>query len=111
MWDDGGKTIYDPCPTGYKVDVYNDVKRFWKYSDTSGWEANTTYGWLKFGTIVFPLAGYTESLSPYKVKERAILWSANYKDKERGYAVYTSPLPSYHSYYKYYGATVRCVAE
>ena len=111
LWDDGGKTIYDPCPTGYKVDVYNDVKRFWKYSDTSGWEANTTYGWLKFGTIVFPLAGYTESLSPYKVKERAILWSANYKDKERGYAVYTSPLPSYHSYYKYYGATVRCVAE
>lgn len=111
LWDDGGKTIYDPCPTGYKVDVYNDAKRFWKYSDTSGWEANTTNGWLKYGTIVFPLAGYTESLSPYKVKERAILWSANYKDKERGYAVYTSPLPSYHSYYKYYGATVRCVAE
>lgn len=111
LWDDGGKTIYDPCPPGYKVDVYDSGKRFWKYSDTSGWEANTTYGWVKFGSIVFPLAGYTENLSAYKVKERTVLWSATYKDKERGYGVYTSPLPSYHSYYKYYAASVRCVEE
>lgn len=112
FWDNSGKTIYDPCPPGYRVDVYNDAKRMWKYSDTSSWEANTTYGWVKYGSsIVFPLSGYTETLSPYKVKERTILWSASYKDLERAYGVYTSPSPSYHSYYKYYGASVRCVVE
>lgn len=111
LWEDSGKTIYDPCPPAYRVDVYNSSKRMWKYSDTTGWEANTTYGWVKYGSIVFPLSGYTETLSPYKLKERTILWSASYKDIERAYAVYTSPSPSYNSYYKYFGAAVRCVAE
>ena len=112
LWEDSGKTIYDPCPPTYRVDVYNNSKRMWAYQNTTNWEANTTYGWLKYGSnIVFPLSGYTEDLSPYKVKERTVLWSASYKDLERGYGVYTSPSPSYHSYYKYYGASVRCVKE
>lgn len=114
LWDDGehNKTIYDPCPEGYRIGVYNDAKRMWKHSDTSNWDANTTYGWLKYGTtITFPLAGYTENLSPYKVKERAIIWSASYLSLERSSALYTSPLPSYNSYYKFYACTVRCVQE
>lgn len=109
LWDNGGKTIYDPCPQGYRVAVFNSSNRFWKYDDTSGWEANTTYGWLKFGTITFPLAGYTENLSAYKVKERALLWSASYQDLERAKGLYTAALPNYPSYYKYYCANVRCV--
>lgn len=111
LWEDGGKTVYDPCPSGYRVDVYNSSKRLWKYSDTSGWEANTTYGWLKYGTVVFPLSGYTETLGSYKVKERALVWSASYKSLERASALYTNPLPNYNSYYKYHGASVRCVKE
>lgn len=56
-----------------------------------------------------PLCGYTETLSGYKVKERALVWSANYKDIERGYALFANSLPNYHSYYKYYCGSVRCV--
>ena len=111
LWEDSGKTIYDPCPPGYRVDIHDTSKRMWNYENTTGWEANTTYGWLKYGDITFPLAGYTENLSPYKVKERALLWSATYMTLERGYALYTSPSPSYNSYYKFYAANVRCVAE
>ena len=111
LWDDSGKTIYDPCPPGYKVDVFNSEKRLWKHNDTSNWESNTTYGWLKYKNITFPLAGYTENLSSYKVKERTVIWSATYLSRERGNALYANPNPSYDSYYKYVGASIRCVTE
>lgn len=113
LWDEGehAKTIYDPCPEGYKVGAYDSNKRMWKNA-TTDWTQDTTYGWLKYSdTITFPLAGYTEDLNPYKVKERSILWSATYKNLERAQGLYTSPLPSYDSYYKFYAVSVRCVAE
>lgn len=85
------KTIYDPCPPGYKMPYVEreDSNPFTK-SDLAtslptagyGWASSTSGFWFKFNDgmneVVFPLAGYVEenitSYYSYKNTIRAAVW-------------------------------------
>ena len=57
------KTVYDPCPPGYKVPSVGDGG-IWNVNANlttmTGWESNTTNHWFKVGSAVFPYAGYVQ---------------------------------------------------
>ena len=114
LWDDSTspKTVYDPCPAGYRVPKYNEEYAMWKYNVADGWTSDKDNGWFKYGTLTFPYAGYASGSSLSYSGIRSVIWSATYKDGERGWGIYIrsdkSPIYNYHSYYKPYLASVRC---
>ena len=83
-WSETEKTIYDPCPAGYRVPIPVSSAPFWSSDLTAqgGWGMNTTAGWLKLGTpdaAVFPFAGYRDDYSVdgmAKVGVRTLYWAA-----------------------------------
>ena len=62
-WNPTGKSINDPCPPGYRVPDYDSSDLLWSSSVTGSalFDASSTYGWWKIGSLVFPLCGYSES--------------------------------------------------
>lgn len=129
LWDDSGKTIYDPCPEGYKTSPRNTSYAMWNFGENGspGW-SSSSYGWCKYGDgnpsgygneIVFPYAGYASSSSLSYGGARAVIWGATYMTLERGYGLYirhdkvsaSTGIYNYNSYYKSYLCSVRCVAE
>lgn len=78
LWGlDGDKTIYDPCPAGYRVPAYNTEDPLWqKVVDLEGFTADGTAGYWKVGTAVFNMTGfydYDGNMShPY---DRSFYWS------------------------------------
>lgn len=133
LWDNSGsKTIYDPCPAGYKVPSAASGS-IWTQSDTNWsldlenhiWEYTSTSPSFK---VRIPLAGYVEcwggNLYGTGPDEKSVncahayLWSATtYDSGERGRCMYIRTSKSAGS--RYYGAkrgkanaaTVRCIAE
>ena len=80
-WTELEKTIYDPCPAGYRVP--NRAGDFWTSDLTSktGWAINSTAGWLQLGSpaAVFPIAGYRDDYEVggmAKVGVRTLYWFA-----------------------------------
>ena len=80
-WTELEKTIYDPCPPGYRVP--NRSGDFWAADLTAqtGWGINATAGWLQLGSpaAVFPIAGYRDDYSVggmAKVGARTLYWFA-----------------------------------
>ena len=69
--ESGDKTIYDPCPAGYRVPKGN-----WSSSDP--WVYKMANGWFKIGTVVFPYCGYMDDNggSYSKMGERSVIWNA-----------------------------------
>ena len=82
FWMETEKTIYDPCPAGYRV-PNKTAGSFWA-SDLSaqgGWGINSAAGWLKIGdpAAVFPIAGYRDDYEVdhmAKVGSRTLYWFA-----------------------------------
>ena len=121
LWnsESGNKTIYDPCPPGYRVPVRDSGTPWWKSDSQTGWAEGTACFTYTSSTheIVFPLGGYLEGNGPtgyYKEKERTIVWSAKSKsdsEADKGYGAYLRTAKGYYSsgYYKYVGGAVRCV--
>ena len=113
LWDDStSKTIYDPCPAGYRVPKYNSELAMWHHGVADGWSQDANNGFYKYGDIVFPYAGYASGSSIDYAGVRAVVWSATYSDKERGKGAVmrstTDPIYHYNSYYKPYLCSVRC---
>jgi hypothetical protein len=84
LWSDDGKTIYDPCPPGYRVPARNSTKPFWSGDLTSqaGWSVSGSNGWLTLGNpaAVFPVAGYRDDYDVggmAKVGKRTLYWTAH----------------------------------
>ena len=84
LWSDDGKTIYDPCPPGYRVPARDTNKPFWSGDLTSkaGWSVDGTNGWLTLGepAAVFPIAGYRDDYDVggmAKVGKRTLYWTAH----------------------------------
>ncbi|MBQ9193363.1 MAG: hypothetical protein IJ156_06565 [Bacteroidales bacterium] len=81
-WDDIDKTLYDPCPAGYRVPPMNTAVPFWNgISTQAGWSVNLTAGWLTVGVpaTVLPIAGYRDDYSVggmSKVGLRTLIWTA-----------------------------------
>lgn len=112
LWKDSEKTIYDPCPAGYRVPKYESSLAMWHYNVADGWSSDSTNGWFKYGDITFPYTGYASGSSLSYGGIRTVIWSSKYKDAERSYAAYVrhdkTPIYNYNSYYKAYLGSVRC---
>ena len=78
LWGkDADKTIYDPCPAGYRVSDYATSDAWWqKVAGLDGFEANADAHYWKLGTAVFNMTGwidYNGSMEhPY---DRSLYWS------------------------------------
>ena len=83
LWSETEKTIYDPCPPGYRVPKPVSAP-FWGADLTveAGWGVNVTAGWLKLGSpeaAVFPIAGYRDDYTVAgisKVGARTLYWTS-----------------------------------
>lgn len=116
-WNELAKTIYDPCPAGYRVP--NKSGSFWA-SDVSaqaGWAINSTAGWLKVGEAIFPIAGYRDDYGVEKmanVGSRTLYWFARAADDAKGAGAdlrYDKTSYKFTSAPKARLASVRCVVE
>ena len=123
-WDENGeKTMYDPCPVGYRVPVYDNTYGMWIKRDDTTWSFNKDLMWFYFKEteIAFPLCGYlSASSSPSKYGIRALIWSATPglgdEHDVRGSAGFfdlsrDSGKYYYHSYFRYAAGNIRCAKE
>ena len=116
LWDEGtDKTIYDPCPAGYKVPAYVSTVGLWA-GDNEGWVYNWDANNYAYGENVFPMAGWCSGGPSLSYEgSRSIILSANAhssnarallkiirQDKGGFY---------YANYFKVEAASVRCVVE
>ena len=117
-WNELEKTIYDPCPPGYRVP--NRTGDFWTSDLTaqSGWGVNVAAGWLKLGSpsAVFPIAGYRDDYSVggmAKVGVRTLYWFARATDdaKAAGADLRSDKAYTFGSAPKARLGSVRCVVE
>ena len=121
LWGDVSetKTIYDPCPPGYKVPRRDETANvLFKTADlttVTGWEANATYHWFTVGSpkAVFPICGYLYYNGKYDhVADRALIWNSHISSDTAAYTqFYNAGATSKDAYKKAYGGSVRCVAE
>ena len=122
LWGNGAdKTIYDPCPAGYRVPGYESSDNLWKkLTEVDGFEADKTRMYWKLGTAVFPMAGcfdYDGGIThPY---DRFWLWNTkeNSSNADYGEAQYLydnsgtwASEPGWGKR-KACGVNVRCVVE
>ena len=114
------KTIYDPCPAGYRVPKSDELTLLNKgNADIVGWKANTSNNWFEVGspaTTQFANAGFIEEtgLGKYRTPERLIIWSSTvYSDSKRGRcALYNNGSASSSSKQaQARGGVIRCVVE
>ena len=111
------KTVYDPCPAGYKVAYRDKTEPFWGgISAATGYEFNTTYKWFKAGdpATVFPVPGYIDQGSLERAGVRAYIWSAyaSSGDLNIAYQMYVnSGSISVTEQRKSRAGNIRCVAE
>ena len=119
LWENSGKTIYDPCPPGYRVPVYNASYKLWEMTDTD-WTIDTTNWTAKQDdySSVFPMPGYLNDNVgqwPSDSDGRLIIWSATDNASYKGKAAffYLSKSSKYYQdvQYKTLGGSVRCVEE
>ena len=84
LWNETEKTIYDPCPPGYRVPKPVGSAPFWSSDLTvqAGWGVNVAANWLKLGdpdAAVFPIAGYRDDYTVAgvsKVGTRVLYWTS-----------------------------------
>lgn len=121
FWDNAGsKSIYDPCPQGYRVPTYTNDP-MWTATD-DGWtwnKSDATKFWFRHdaSNVVFPISGYIDCWggSLTSSDKRSIIWSAtNYDDTQgRGAFIRWDKTSVYYTtkVAKAKAGSVRCVAE
>lgn len=83
LWIDDSKTIYDPCPVGYRVPAYDASMPLFTLTAAPGWSVDMTNGYITIGNpaTVFPIGGYRDDYgvgSLAKVGKRVAIWTARY---------------------------------
>ena len=120
LWADEGKTIYDPCPPGYRVPARDKTQPMFSgdLSALAGWAADTDNYYFQMGdpAAVFPFAGYRDDYgvgSLTHTYDRAVIWTAHNDGDKKGYMlnVRGSSTHTLGSAPKARGGSVRCVAE
>lgn len=119
------KTVYDPCPTGYKVPVNNVFRAFTTTGSNAStasqingtWNA-TSGGWdfkCNEGSVFFPASGYRDNSSGalYRVGSYGYYWSAVPYSTNGGRGLYFNSSNVYplSSDRRSYGFAVRPVQE
>ncbi|MBR4810104.1 MAG: hypothetical protein IK031_07475 [Bacteroidales bacterium] len=129
LWggNSGKKTIYDPCPPGYKVATDENASGlFTTLTDVTGWSSNVSAGYFQAGSpaATFPYAGYIDDYieapgSYANTGIRAMIWSAQ-GSSEKAYGLDvrsdvstdTAPISAIRKANpKARGGSVRCVSE
>ena len=120
LWNNDAKSIYDPCPPGYRVPALDESQPMWSsdLSSVAGWGVDTGKYWFKMGepAAVFPFAGYRDDYgvgSMTHAYDRAVIWAAQNNNDVKGsmlnvrgestHALGSAP--------KARAGSVRCVAE
>ena len=122
LWSDTEKTIYDPCPPGYRVPARESGKPFHSGDLTTqvGWSESVDNAQFTLGdpVAVFPLAGYRDDYGPDGMThayDRAVYWTAYASgDAKTGYYVNVRSPNSKHALGeagKSRAGSVRCVVE
>ena len=94
LWQNEVKTMYDPCPPGYRVPA-RDTESAFHSSDLStatGWQDNAANNWFALGDplAVFPFAGYRDDYSPGGMThayDRGAYWTAYASQAPKAYYV------------------------
>lgn len=83
LWTDDYKTIYDPCPAGYRVPAVNSSTPMFSssFASETGWSVDTNLGYITLGNpaVVFPIGGYRDDYSVdgfANVGKRVAIWGA-----------------------------------
>lgn len=122
LWGDksGGKSIYDPCPPGYRVPKREDATGLFRTNlvEAEGWEYCLEGSWFKAGNpaAVFPLPGYIDSDGRLAgAGSRTDLWNAHHDGdvpgKAYGQYLYEGPTSKISAQTKARGGSVRCISE
>lgn len=122
LWTDMEKTIYDPCPPGYRVPARVSTQPFHSSDLTTqaGWSESVDNRSFTLGNpvAVFPLAGYRDDYGPGTLThtyDRAVYWTAYASaDGVTGYYVNVRSPNNKHGLSeagKSRAGSVRCVAE
>ena len=92
LWQNDTKTIYDPCPAGYKVPARDKEQPLMNadLSTVTGWSENATNGYITLGdpVAVFPVSGYRddyEVAKMAKVYQRVAYWTSYASADAKGY--------------------------
>lgn len=120
LWQNAMKTIYDPCPPGYRVPA-RDKSMPWHSADltaVTGWAEGTYWFTLGSPVTVFPFAGYRDDYSPDAVchaYDRAFCWTAYSSASDGSTAYYVNvrkgKTPGLTEAGKSRAGAVRCVVE
>lgn len=122
FWADdspSNKTIYDPCPAGYRVPQRNTSLTFWNsttLSDQTDWDLDAEHYWFKVFTpaAVFPISGYIYKNGGYANSGvEAYIWSSHKGSDTVAYAkrLKSDGTTKNEQPVKATGAAVRCVAK
>ena len=119
LWNDANdhKTIYDPCPVGYRVPLYDSSLPMWKGSFGDDWVLDGDHFRFSYGDIVFPIGGYIDCWTPgyEKTGARTHVWASKWYDAQRSTCMYYrgDKENKYYSqkFHKAKAGSVRCVAE
>lgn len=119
--DSGSKSMYDPCPPGYRVPKRDKAADLWHETESeflaqTGFAYDGTYNWFTLGdpVAVFPLTGYMDSGTYNRVsKGRTALWNAHADGDDNAYCryIYEGPRAVCYSHNKSRGYSVRCCLE
>ena len=124
LWVDEEKTMYDPCPPGYRVPARlgDQPLHGSDYSAVTGWSESKDNHVFTMGdpVAVFPFAGYLDDYGPAdgvtKNGLRVIYWTAHKNSDAAGYCMNVREASAGNAHKlssagKSRGGNVRCVAE
>ncbi len=119
VWGDGGsKTIYDPCPPGYKVPQREDVTIIFRTDNLSGekgWEFSSGNAFaLGNPKVWFPYSGYLDVSGNFvEAGSQTKIWNSHMDTaNDQGYGIFVTGNSSNRSSQKAaQGGSVRCISE
>lgn len=121
LWQNDEKTVYDPCPAGYKVLARDKNQPLFAgdFNTLPGWAEDEANYQVVFGNplAVFPVGGYRDDWGPgkfSKIGQRVAYWTSYASSEAKGY-IMNIRLAAYGDAHsaaetpKSRGAYVRCV--